>query len=454
MKQVLLICNDTIGHKMAGPAIRSMELAAALSTEFNVVVSAQNLDATFVPPVTVVPATPEAVEAVANRADVVIIQGDALRRYPSLLETEAALVADLYCPIPLEYHMSSYWVAQGIRLQTGWYVAQLMQQQLFYADHFLCASDRQKDFWVGALTMAGRINALSMPDGARTPLERLISCVPFGLPDVMPKANGSPWRTEFNIGEGDFVVVGGGIIYELFDPLTIIRAIAKLDQQGLKAHLVFLGVKHPNPGITEHDRVGDAVSLARELGVLDRLVHFNFGWVDYNIRHEYLLDADAGVSAHLDNAETRYSFRTRMLDYLWCGLPILATRGDEFGDMVGREPLGISIDYEDGDGWCEAIRKMMTDEAFRSKCRTNVERVREQYAWSRVAEPLQQVCRDLMPSPDRAYARGNASRQNAGAHMSRPSFPVRLRDAYGRYGLVGTLKAATRRVLRGLVGQK
>ena len=454
MKQVLLICNDTIGHKMAGPAIRCMELAKALSSQFDVVVSAQNLDVTFVPPFAVVPATLEAVEAAAGRADVIVIQGDALRRYPTLLKTEAVLVADLYCPIPLEYHMSSHGVAEDVRLRTGWYVAQLMQQQLFYADHFLCASDRQKDFWVGALTMAGRINALSMPDGVRTALEQIISCVPFGLPDVRPIANGSPLRTKFGIAEDDFLMVWGGGIYEWFDPLTIIRAVAELDRQGLKAHLVFLGVKHPNPGINEHDRVSDAVNLARELGVLDRLVHFNFGWIDYHIRHEYLLDADVGVSAHLDNAETRYSFRTRMLDYLWCGLPILATRGDEFGDMAGGGPLGVAIDYEDSEAWCVAIRRMMTDAGFVAECRANVERVRVRYTWSRVTEPLADVCRRVLPSPDRAYARANANGQSGGTVLQRPSLLVRVRDAYGRYGLGGTIKAVLRRVKHNLVSSK
>lgn len=454
MRQILLVCNDTIGHKMAGPAIRCLELAKALSRNFSVVVAAQNLDATFVPPTPTVPASPESVGAAAQRADVVVIQGDALRRFPVLLEVDAALVADLYCPIPLEYHMSSDGVAEGIRLQQGWHVTQVMQQQLFYADHFLCASARQKDFWVGALTMAGRINALSMPNGARSPIESLISCVPFGLSDITPTENGHPLRKKFGIAEDEFVMVWGGGIYEWFDPLTIIRAVAKLDQEGLRAHLVFLGVKHPNPGINEHDRVSDAVELARELGVIDRLVHFNFGWIDYNIRHEYLLDADVGISAHLDNAETRYSFRTRMLDYLWCSLPIVATLGDEFGDMLEREHMGVAINYEDSEAWCAAIRRMMTDGDFLAECRKNVARIRSQYTWSRVAEPLQEACQKVLPSPDRAYARANANRQFGGETLTRPSLILRVRDAYGRYGLAGTVKAAANRIRRNLISAK
>lgn len=445
MKNILLVCNDTIGQRMAGPAIRCIELAKVLSREFSVTVAARNLDTSYIPPVPVVPATADAISEVAQNADVVIVQGDALQRFPALLEGRAMLVADMYCPVPLEYHMSAHSEEPGVRLRTGWHLAQTMQQQLYYADHFICASERQRDFWFGGLTIAGRVNALSMPDGLRSPVSSLISCVPFGLSDGVPTATAHPLREKFGIPQDAFLMVWGGGIYEWFDPLTIIRAVAELDRQGEQAHLVFMGVKHPNPNINEHDRVSEAVDLARELGVLDRLVHFNFGWVDYHERHEYLLDADVGVSAHLDNAETRFSFRTRMLDYLWCGLPILATKGDEFGEIVGREELGIAIDYEDSGAWCEAILRLKTDDQYRAQCEGNVTIVRERYTWARAAEPLVEVCRRALQLADREYSRSHAVDLKFGPNLARPSLLQRVMGAYGRYGLVGTVRAVCRR---------
>ena len=37
----------------------------------------------------------------------------------------------------------------------------------------------------------------------------------------------------------------------------------------------------------------------------------------YDERADYLLDADVGVSTHFPHIETEFSFRTRILDYLW-----------------------------------------------------------------------------------------------------------------------------------------
>ena len=57
-------------------------------------------------------------------------------------------------------------------------------------------------------------------------------------------------------------------------------------------------------------------------------------WVPYDERALYLMEADLGVSTHHAHLETRYAFRTRMLDYLWARLPIVCTEGDHFGDLV------------------------------------------------------------------------------------------------------------------------
>ena len=58
----------------------------------------------------------------------------------------------------------------------------------------------------------------------------------------------------------------------------------------------------------------------------------------------------------LDHLETRFSFRTRMLDYLWATLPIVCTRGDHFAELVEREGLGLTVPYGDPEALAAAIR--------------------------------------------------------------------------------------------------
>ena len=62
-----------------------------------------------------------------------------------------------------------------------------------------------------------------------------------------------------------------------------------------------------------------------------------------------LLEADVGVSTHFEHVETAFSYRTRILDYLWAGLPIIATQGDSLSRLVNQHDLGITVPAEDTD---------------------------------------------------------------------------------------------------------
>ena len=128
------------------------------------------------------------------------------------------------------------------------------------------------------------------------------------------------------IHERDKVLLWGGGIWNWLDPLTPIRAVHALSRKRDDVKLLFLGVEHPNPGVHQQAMAARAVELAKELGLYDRFVFFNFGWVPYEERADYLLESDLGISGHPDTVEARFSFRTRLLDYFWAGLPTVATR--------------------------------------------------------------------------------------------------------------------------------
>ena len=50
------------------------------------------------------------------------------------------------------------------------------------------------------------------------------------------------------------------------------------------------------------------------------------------------------ASPHFEALETRYAFRTRLLDHFWAGLPTIATAGDTLGDLIGERRLGRTVD--------------------------------------------------------------------------------------------------------------
>ncbi|HEV2787410.1 MAG TPA: hypothetical protein VGV67_13515, partial [Solirubrobacteraceae bacterium] len=160
-------------------------------------------------------------------------------------------------------------------------------------------------------------------------LRLLIEVVPFGLPSEPPAvAPGTGKGSVDGIGSDDLLVVWGGGIYDWFDPVTVIRAVAKAAVDEPRLRLLFVGTGHPNPDVPAMAAATEARAVAEELGLVGRHVFFNDGWVPYQQRAGPLVDADIGVSAHVAHLETELSYRTRMLDYLWARLPIVCTAGD------------------------------------------------------------------------------------------------------------------------------
>ena len=234
-------------------------------------------------------------------------------------------------------------------------------------DAFVCASEKQRDFWLGALASARRLDRASYE---RDPsLRTLIDVVPFGIDSEPPEPGPALRGVVPGIGADDKILLWPGGIWNWFDPLTVIRAVHEISRRRDDVRLYFLGVKHPNPEIPDMAMAGEAVALAEELELRDRVVFFNFGWVPYAERGRYLLEADVAVSAHFDDIETRFAFRTRFLDCLWAGLPIVTTRGDTLGELIVASGGGSAVDVGDVDGWFAQLRLCSTNEPARREAR-------------------------------------------------------------------------------------
>ena len=150
---------------------------------------------------------------------------------------------------------------------------------------------------------------------------------------------------------------------------VIIRAAAALQQERPHLRLCFFAGARPNPyGEPYRTRNYErARRLAAELGALDRSVIFLEEWVPYERRGAYLAEADAGVSAHVAGVETRFAFRTRLLDYLWARLPVVCSADDSLGEELARHGAGLLVGVGDLEGWIAALQLLqhVRDESHR-----------------------------------------------------------------------------------------
>jgi hypothetical protein len=179
-----------------------------------------------------------------------------------------------------------------------------------------------------------------------------------------------------------------------------------------------MGVKHPNPAVPEMEVVAAARVLAEQLGLTGKHVFFNESWVPYGDRQNYLMEADVGVSTHFQHVETTFSFRTRILDYLWAGLPIVTTEGDSFGSLVERESLGASVPERDQAALECALERYLFDDEAISAARVNVSRIRQSFTWDKALAPLVEFCRNPQHAADKQQVKksGNVKRIRGGSN--------------------------------------
>ncbi|MEM2125906.1 MAG: hypothetical protein QXQ53_05875, partial [Candidatus Methanosuratincola sp.] len=122
-------------------------------------------------------------------------------------------------------------------------------------------------------------------------------------------------------------------------------------------------------------------------------------WVPYADWPGVLLESDLALTLHFDTLETRLAFRSRMLDYIWAGLPIIATRGDATSELVEKYGLGAVVDYGDEVGVAEAILRLL--EIPKEAWAQRFERARQDLTWERAVHPLVEFCRNPRRAPDK-----------------------------------------------------
>ena len=400
MSRVLIVSHDLVDRHMAGPAIRAWEFARRLGKQDDVTLAVPNETSLTEEGFALVTYDRQRLGELAASTDCTIVSGLTLTQYPFLRQASPVLVIDVYDPFALENLQLLADQGMGLRVKDHQSLMQAINTQLLQGDFFICASEEQRDYWLGALSALNRVNPQTYDADPR--LRALIDVVPFGLPDEPPQHRRPVMKGLVpGIGPDDKVLLWNGGIYNWLDPLTLIRAVAEVSKQRDDVRLFFMGVRHPNPRVHPMRMAREAMRLCDELGLTDKTVFFN-DWVPYEERENYLLEADLGINLHLPHIETHFAFRTRLLDCLWARLPMIVTGGDALARLVHEHDLGQVVEPEDVDGVVRAISTLLA-EANAKAIRADIfARLQARFTWDRAIEPLVRFCHDPRRAPDLA----------------------------------------------------
>ena len=402
LPSISIISYDIVGKKMAGPGIRFYEFSKILSKFADVTLHAPNkidIEAEGIRTRSYNPKNYNSLSRSLENADMILIQGHILYYFPFLKNFTGKIIVDLYNPFNLE-SLEMFKDQDMIeRLRIDRNNNNIIKLQLAIGDFFICASEKQRDYWIGMLGAMGRINPYSY-DSDNT-LRTLIDVVPFGIPSDPPKRGGILMSDVIpNLREGDKIALWGGGIWNWLDPITAIKAIWEATRSRDDMKILFMGIKHPDPKLPEMKKCLDAIKLSKELGLYDKQVFFN-EWAPYEKRQALLLESDVGLSIHQERIETEFSYRTRVLDYIWAGLPVITTEGDSIAKMVKEENIGEVVKYENTTQLARVLESMLNNKSLQDIYRKNLKKIRSGFFWENVTKPLVKYCRDASYAVDK-----------------------------------------------------
>ncbi len=366
--RILVLTDDLLGPVMAGSALRAWELGRALKGARHEVVVAGAAGSTAPgrgPEVTTKPrwSWPDAVVSAPWNLP------------PRAFARRSLLIVDGVTPLPAE--LAAMPQSKAIRRRTRTAMARLPLVAA-RADALLVAGRAQMHWWSTQLN-------LSRP-------EMPILDTPFGVPATPPP----PERAEIpGVPANHAVVLWWGGVWPWLDLDTLLAARARLGKAPISIVVPVAarpGSSTPAFGPSDLRRAAEARGLkAPQVVALDR-------WIPYAERHLVLNRTSLLAVLHRAGPETTLSFRTRALDGLWAGVPLLLSEGGEVSDLAHHHGWGGVVRPGDVNGTAAALELLLA-EREQIRCRANLERARPFWSWNQLVEPLVDALPTLRQSP-------------------------------------------------------
>lgn len=391
MSRVLLVCPEPLGHgQPAGIGIRFLEIARVLRDDGHSV--------TILSP-DAGPIDAGSLLAASEEADVAVVQGHIANEF-FLFARPLPTVVDLYDPYIIEN--LHYYAERGPEVFSHDHAT--LTNSLLRGDLFLCASEAQRMFYLGALLAVGRVHPIAFEHSPH--LDSLLRIAPFG---VQPPRNLAPRDLE-----RPSILFGG--IYDWYDPILAIDAAAIARESMPKLTLTF--TTHPNPDLTPQGKLAEAVEHVRRNGYGD-FVRFE-PWVAYDERAVFFDRFTLALLTFPPSIETDLAMRTRVYDYLWCGLPIVTSSAPGTDEILERYEAGSVVRAADAEAYANEVVAILRHVETYARMTQGSQEFVHDHQWPLALQPLREFCNaPAMDATKEAFAARPANVERPRSILSR-----------------------------------
>lgn len=294
------------------------------------------------------------------------------------INEDVQLILDVYVPIYVEVSARE---SKDIDTEYSAYMADIVRfnKVLGRGDYFLCANDAQKTFYTGVLSSLGIINP-------RSYREERIQVLPFGIHNEAMRSNTNPYA-EIGINPSDFIVLWFGGLYPWFRVEEYLDAIKHL-AKNKSIKFVFVGGKNPfNPNPDFFRQYDKAVEFAAKNKLLETAMFF-VDWVDFDKRASWYKSANIVISLNQPGEENRYSWRTRVMDYVWGELAILTNGGDPLSEDLIAANAALRLPELSSKAIVDSLQDVFIHRDKLASVKKQVKNIKPNYYWPVITKSL------------------------------------------------------------------
>lgn len=318
-----------------------------------------------------------------NSFDSVIISycmGDPSVFVADNIDDTVQLILDVYVPIYVEVSARE---SEHVEQEYKNYFADLKRHNhvLKRGDYFLCASQTQKIFYTGVLSSLGIIN----PRSYRQP--RLL-IAPFGIHNIPATSTHNPYKELGINAKKDKTILWFGGMYPWFRVDEFLKAILEVATKDPSYKFVIVGGKNPfnpNPDFSRQHEI--AYSFAEEHKLLDKNLYF-VDWVDFDKRIDWYQYADFVISINQPGEENIFSWRTRVMDYVWGEVVTLTNGGDPLSEELLTHEAAIKISDLSAHAMAGAIADLYASPKTLQSAKKSLISLKPEYYWENVTEQI------------------------------------------------------------------
>jgi glycosyltransferase involved in cell wall biosynthesis len=238
-----------------------------------------------------------------------------------------------------------------------------------YGDLYLTTTERERFYVLGLLAASHR---LSVPVFDRfDPLVKVVRMTPSGTEDVRPPNRSGP----------GLVVLLAGAFLPWYDYSVLADAVNGLHPAtAAQVKVRVLGGNPRDPSQVE--RVHSSLLGGRNAACFEFI-----GLVPFDRRLEFYRSADVALAVGPESVEDDLSARTRVVDALGAGVPILAPGRDEYSrDVIAG---GAGFGYTSAESLEKWLSRLVAEPAVLESARSQIRNVRrEQFDPSVAARPV------------------------------------------------------------------